>query len=232
MISRRIFFISDVHSNLEALSAVFEEVGDKEVYCLGDVVGYGADPNTVIELLKQHRVRCIEGNHDRASLTGVVSGFSHAAALAALWTHAQLSESSREFIKGLEPEVRLDVGSKRIYLTHGSPDDRLLEYVNPYTHAGLFDHYLSKVQADVIGLGHTHIPYLWNGRRGTVFNPGSVGQPRNGDRRASFAEIDVFPDDELSVTLRTVEYDYGGAAAKIREAGLPQQLADRLYLGR
>ena len=232
MTPRRMIFISDVHSNLEALSAVLEQVGDEEVYCLGDVVGYGADPNGVIELLKQRRVRCIEGNHDRAAVTGVPSGFNRGAAVAALWTHAQLSESSLEFLKGLEPEVRLYVGSKRIYLTHGSPDDRLWEYVHPTTHAGLFDHYLAKVQADVIGLGHTHVPYLWESPKGTIFNPGSVGQPRNGDRRASFAGMVVSADEELSVTLQNVEYNYELAATKMREAGLPGQLADRLFLGR
>jgi putative phosphoesterase len=225
-------FISDVHSNLEALSAVLEQVGDEDVYCLGDVVGYGADPNGVIELLKRRRVCCIEGNHDRAAVTGVPSGFSRGAAMAALWTHAHLNGSSLEFLKGLEPELQFAVGSKRVYLTHGSPDDRLWEYVDPTTHAGLFDHYLAKVQADVIGLGHTHIPYLWKNPRGTVFNPGSIGQPRNGDRRASFAEMELFADEELSVSLRNVEYNYEVAAAKIREAGLPGQLAERLYLGR
>jgi diadenosine tetraphosphatase ApaH/serine/threonine PP2A family protein phosphatase len=102
--------------------------------------------------------------------------------------------------------------------------------VDPRTHSDLFKFYLAKRRVELMGLGHTHVPYVWKERSGSVFNPGSVGQPRDGDRRASFAIISSL-DGSVEIEARRVEYDYEGAASRIRAAGLPGFFADRLYSG-
>jgi putative phosphoesterase len=230
---RRVAFVSDVHSNLEALTTVFREIGsDEEIYCLGDVVGYGANPNEVIELLRGRNVHTLMGNHDFAAVTGDVSEFNARAAMAALWTRRQLSEASLSYLRGLPVEMRLQIDGVRIYITHGSPDDHLSEYVEPRTHEGLFEHYLDTLGVTAIGLGHTHVPFVSENKKGVVFNPGSVGQPRNGDRRAAFAKMALEEGEKPLLELRAVEYDYLTAASKIRDVGLPEQLAARLGLGR
>ncbi|HYA56752.1 MAG TPA: metallophosphoesterase family protein, partial [Nitrososphaerales archaeon] len=116
------------------------------------------------------------------------------------------------------------------YFTHGSPDDRLWEYVDPRTHSDLFGFYLSKLGVGLIGLGHTHVPYVWKEKGRVVFNPGSVGQPRDGDPRASFAVLSV-DEQEVRVGVRRVAYDIKKAASRIREAGLPESHATRLFSG-
>ncbi|MDV3277439.1 MAG: metallophosphatase family protein [Nitrososphaerales archaeon] len=226
----RVAFVSDIHSNLEALDSVLGELRGEEVVCLGDVVGYGSNPNEVIETLRETGARTVLGNHDSAVLTGDTSMFNARAAMAARWTEAQLTPESKEFLKALPKEIRVDFGGVRTYLTHGSPDDNLWEYVDPSTHLDLFGHYLSKLGVRLIGFGHTHVPYVWSGENGTVFNPGSVGQPRDMDRRASFA-VATFDRGSVDVEQRRVEYDYKGAAEKIVKAGLPASLAQRLSLG-
>jgi len=227
----RVAFISDVHSNLEALEAVLDEVGKLKVYCCGDIVGYGASPNEVVRVLHDIGATCVIGNHDRASLDGDVGEFNPRAAMAAMWTSQHLDDDSRAFLGSLPMEVATGIGGKRVYIVHGSPDDPMWEYVRPTTHADLFDYYLQKVNADVIALGHTHLAFQWRSETGgLVFNPGSVGQPRHGDARASYAILSVEPG-EVRVEARQVEYDIERAAKKILESGLPPSLASQLLSG-
>jgi putative phosphoesterase len=227
---RRFAVISDIHANLEALEEVQDQIQGLEVYCLGDLVDYGANPNEVIELVAGMGARTLMGNHDAAVLSGDTSLFNARAAMSSKWSARQLTAGSRNYLRALSPDVRLGVEEVEFYFTHGSPDDRLWEYVDPRTHADLFGHYLEKTKADTMGLGHTHIPYVWKEGAKVVFNPGSVGQPRDGDSRASFAVVTV-EGGEATVEIRRVEYDYEKAGAKIREAGLPVSFADRLKTG-
>ncbi len=227
---RRFGFISDVHANLEALEAVLKNLEGLDVYCLGDFVDYGASPNEVIDSVSSRGVRSILGNHDAAALTGDTSLFNSRAAMSSKWTAANLSKSSMGYLRSLPEELRLKVEGVDVYLTHGSPDDRLWEYVDPRTHSDLFGHYLDKTGARLLGLGHTHIPYVWKEGSRVVFNPGSVGQPRDGDRRASYALVAI-DQGQIEVDVRRVEYDYLKAASKIREAGLPVSFAERLAAG-
>jgi len=226
----RIAVISDVHSNLEALRAVLPRVEGMEVYCLGDVVGYGANPNEVVKALRERRVLTVMGNHDYAAVTGETGMFNARAAMAAKWTAKALAGPNLSYLMSLPRERRLRLGSAEGFLTHGSPNDMLWEYVEPGTHAQLFGHYLEKLNVRFLGLGHTHVPYVMDEEKGVVFNPGSVGQPRDGDRRASYAVVRV---DGAGVKVENfrVEYDYETAGSKIRAAGLPGQLADRLRTG-
>ena len=213
-------FISDVHSNLEALEAVLDEVGKLKVFCAGDIVGYGASPNEVVRILRGVGATCVLGNHDRAALDGDAGEFNPRAAVAAMWTSRQLTDESREFLGSLPTHLSAQVGGKAVYMTHGSPDDPMWEYVRPSTHSDLFDYYLEKVHVDVIALGHTHLAFQWRSESGgVVFNPGSVGQPRNGDRRAAFAQSKVkFIDalDEANSTPESASGSVGLRTAALR----------------
>ncbi len=240
--------ISDVHSNLAALEAVLaaiESTDVSEIWCLGDVVGYGADPDACAELIRERCDITLVGNHDLAVLGGLnVSAFSEAAAAAVTWTQENASERTIEFLAELEPAgLRAGIG-----LFHASPRDPVWEYVLSVEQAeGCFE-----VQSERVCLiGHSHIALSFNGpaagqagathgaqngdgslldvKLGSwLLNPGSVGQPRDGDPRAAWIELDS----ELhSARFHRVDYDIDRAAAPILAAGLPKHLAERLYLG-
>ena len=226
----RIAVISDVHANLEALDAVLDQISGEEIVCLGDLVDYGANPNEVIALVRASGAKTILGNHDWSALTGDVSMLNAKAAMSSIWTRARLTPESRGYLEELPEERRMRLGGADVYFAHGSPGDHLWEYVDPRTDSGLFGHFLDKLGVQAIGLGHTHLPYAWKEEKGTVFNPGSVGQPRDGDWRASYAIVTA-AGGKLDVELRRVEYDVEKAASRIREAGLPASHADRLANG-
>jgi len=227
---KSIAVISDVHANLEAFEAVLLEARGLDILCLGDLVDYGANPNEVVEIVRRRGIRTVMGNHDWAAVSGDTSLFNARAAMSSIWTRAHITSQNLEFIRTLAPEFRTRFDAAEAYLTHGSPDDRLWEYVDPRTHSDLFDHYLTKLGVGLIGLGHTHVSYVWKDRGRVVFNPGSVGQPRDGDPRASFAVLTV-EEQEVRVEIRRVGYDIQKAASKIREAGLPESHASRLFSG-
>ncbi|MDG6988790.1 MAG: metallophosphoesterase family protein [Nitrososphaerota archaeon] len=227
---KSIAVISDVHANMEALDAVLAEVEGMDVVCLGDLVDYGAEPNEVIASLRGRGARCIAGNHDAIALTGDASMLNPKAAMSSIWTRRTLSKASRAYLEGLPEETRLRVEGVDLYFVHGSPEDHLWEYVDPAREADLFGFFLDRAKAQCVGLGHTHIPYVWKEAGRVVFNPGSVGQPRDGDSRAAYAVVDV-DGGRVDVLLRRVRYDVGRAASKIREAGLPASHADRLATG-
>ena len=227
---KELAIISDVHANLEAFEVVLGEAKGLEIICLGDLVDYGASPNEVIETVRRRGIGTIMGNHDWAAVSGDTSQFNARAAMSSIWTRGHLTSQNLEFIRTLVPEIRSSFEKAGAYFTHGSPDDRLWEYVDPRTHSDLFGHYLGKLGVGIIGLGHTHVPYVWKEKGKVVFNPGSVGQPRDGNPRASFAVLSV-EELDVSVDIRRVEYDIEKAAAKIRRAGLPAVHAERLGTG-
>ena len=222
--------ISDVHSNMEALEAVLAEVGSEEIYCLGDVVGYGASPNEVLELLKRRKAKVVTGNHDLAVVTGETGQFNARAAMAVQWTRGRLTKENMEYLRSLPLDLHEESEGVKMYMAHGSPDDRVWEYVDPRTHSDLFPHYLERTGCCLVALGHTHVPYVWRGAGGTVFNPGSVGQPRDRDPKAAFAVL-TLEGGEATVQPHRVDYDARAAAEKISSSGLPRQFADRLLVG-
>jgi predicted phosphodiesterase len=222
--------ISDVHANLEALEAVLGQVRGTDLYCLGDLVDYGANPNEVVETVRKEARMVIMGNHDMAATTGDTSQFNARAAISSKWTAKTLTGSNMDYLRGLPREWKSTMAGVPTYFAHGSPDDQLWEYVDPSTHRDLFGHYLTKLSVGLIGLGHTHVPYVWREPNGVVFNPGSVGQPRDGDPRASWALVTI-EGDRVGVEVRRVQYDTDAAASRIRRAGLPEAHADRLSKG-
>ncbi len=227
---RKLAVISDIHGNLEALDSVLAQLKGLEIICLGDFVDYGAEPNEVIERIRGTGARSIIGNHDAAALSGDTSMFNAKAAMSSMWTRTKLTDESRAFLEGLPEEMRVDLDGVGFYFTHGSPDDRLWEYIDPRTDEGIMGHFLDKLGVQAMGLGHTHLPYVWRDGNRVVFNPGSVGQPRDGDWRASYALVSV-DRAEVGVQIGRAEYDVEGAASKIRAAGLPGSHAERLGTG-
>ena len=241
--------LSDIHANRQALEAVLAAVDEAEVdqvWCLGDLVGYGADPDACTALVRERCSTCLVGNHDLALLGAIdISTFSEAAAAAVEWTREQASEATMEFLAGLEPTA----SQSGVGLFHASPRDPVWEYVlsSDQAEAGL------DAQEERVGLiGHSHIALFFmraagarpghtQGAQATdgaeieipegewLLNPGSVGQPRDGDPRAAWLELDT---DDWLARYHRVEYDIEGAAAAIRDAGLPDVLAERLEVGR
>lgn len=239
--------ITDIHSNRPALEAVLEAIEDAdvaEIWCLGDVVGYGAEPDRCSEIAEDRCDVCLVGNHDLAVLGELdVSAFSSAAAAAVTWTQDNAQESTNEFLAKLKPAgVRAEVG-----LFHASPRDPVWEYVLSIEQA---TDCLELQPQRVALIGHSHVALFFSGPDGGngdvrgvqaldgatldlgegrwLINPGSVGQPRDGDPRAAWLELDT---DEWTAQYHRVEYEIDEAAKAIEEAGLPRQLGDRLYVG-
>ena len=244
----RALVVSDLHSNAEALRAVLTRVRRKKfdtVICLGDFVGYGAQPNQVLDTMRTMRGRklYIRGNHDRvASGLDDANGFNHAAKAAALWTRDHLSAPNRRFLSDLTVGPLLHRG---VMLCHGSPYDED-EYLFNVHHAGQV---LALFPAPFILFGHTHLPAVFSidgdgnvkgfavrgeatvklgARERFLINPGSVGQPR--DRDPSAACI-IFDSDRRTVQFLRVAYDVEKTQSSILKAGLPGILAARLRYG-
>jgi diadenosine tetraphosphatase ApaH/serine/threonine PP2A family protein phosphatase len=245
----RIAAITDIHANLPALEAVLEAIASRDIeetWCLGDVLGYGVEPDACADLVRERCDTCLVGNHDLAVLGGLnVSAFSEAAAVAVEWTRENVAERTLEFLRELEPNgERAGIG-----LFHASPRDPIWEYVLSLedAEAGM------DASPQRIGLiGHSHIALFFNrpetdeggesrgaqasdgalldlGRGDWLINPGSVGQPRDGDPRAAWLEIDT---EAETACFHRVSYEIERAAAPIAAAGLPSRLADRLFTGR
>jgi predicted phosphodiesterase len=241
----KVAVVSDVHGNRQAFEAVLEEVAASEaaeLWCLGDLVGYGADPDACVELARSHAAVCLAGNHDLA-VTGEIplEDFSAGARVAAHWTQDVLTPANREFLEQLQPQA--DEGLVGLY--HASPRDPVWEYV---LSALLAELCMSAQNRRVCLIGHSHVALSFTRSDGRVatgeprregvqldvsrdqwlLNPGSVGQPRDGDPHAAWLMLDL---DDWTVAFRRTPYDVAGAAAAIRAAGLPDSLAERLEYG-
>ena len=241
----RAAILTDIHANLPALEAVIaatDEAGIEKRWCLGDVVGYGAQPDDCARLVQQSCELCLVGNHDLA-VTGELDTevFSASAAAAVEWTRANCASETIEFLRGLRP----DATDREVGLYHASPRDPVWEYVLALDQAL---ECMAEQSAPVSLIGHSHVAlYFTDGGDGRpqggqapadhrlelgegrwLVNPGSVGQPRDGDTRAAWLELDT---EAATATYRRVEYEIDSAAEAIREAGLPEMLADRLYIG-
>ncbi len=221
----RVGLISDVHSNLVALKKVLSELKDVEMIIhAGDVVGYNPYPNEVIQMFKEKNILSILGNHDRAVITGNTFGFNPVAAEAVQWTGNVLSDENMEFLKTLKKREKIKIEGMDIVVIHGSPwDDD--EYVYENDLSSLF---LDEVNAEVLVYGHTHVPCIKKFDNGIIINPGSVGQPRDGDPKASFAMFDT---DKKRIEIKRTDYDIKAVTQKIMEYKLPNILAYRLPLG-
>lgn len=226
----KIGLIADIHSNLAAFKAVLKDMPRvNELICIGDLVGYAAEPNEVVELARSKRVRAVMGNHDYAAVTRDVRGFNPIAARAALWTADNLSRENLEYLSNLPTHLKLKYGGQNLYVVHGSPRDPLNEYVFPDTPNRVLAELVRDLDANIVVFGHTHMPIKRVIYGKLIVNPGGVGQPRDRDHRASYAILIL--GDEADVSYHRVEYDIKDTAQKIRDAGLPSELATRLFFG-
>ena len=220
-----IAIISDIHGNLPALKAVLDDMSEVElIICAGDLVGYNPYPNEVIQEVKMRKIVCIRGNHDRAVIYDDYSYMNEYAAVAALWTRRNLSKANMEYLLSLKDNITFDYHGKRIAVHHGAPFDEDF-YIFP---EDATEDLLNYDNPDILILGHTHVPFIKNFGQRYIVNPGSVGQPRDGDPRASYIIADV---DNLKFTLRRVKYDIDKVVNRIREENLPIFLGERLYYG-
>lgn len=225
--------IADLHSNLQAFRAVLREIQRKNpryILCLGDVVGYGANPNEVVQKLNNlENLVCIKGNHDEAVLGGRVRKLNPVASKAIRWTIDHLSDRSLKFLEAMDEYKALEFDGLNFFLVHGSPDDYLNEYIYPDTPKERFENFFEETNAHTILMGHTHVPFIKEVGGRVALNPGAVGQPRDRDRRASYAMIDT---KKMEMEVKRVSYDVEGAAEAIKRTTLPDQLGERLYYGR
>jgi putative phosphoesterase len=219
--------IADVHSNAVALKAVLsalDESGAERILHAGDIVGYNPYPNETIELFKKNNIISIAGNHDRALITGDTSGFNPYAKAALEWTREVVLPDNFNYIKGLKNIEAITIDEKRIVLVHGSPYD-IDEYVYPENVSpGL----LSAANADILVMGHTHIQFKKEYPEGIIVNPGSVGQPRDGNPKAAFAVLDT---ESGNIELKRISYDIEKVIEDMLAAHLPEELAFRLRTG-
>ncbi len=240
----RIAVLSDVHGNLPAFRAVLDDVdsdGVDAVWFLGDLVGYGASPDECVELAAERCDLCLAGNHDLGVLGRIdIADFSVHAAQAARWTREHVGTETLDFLGKLSE--RRD--GEAIGLWHASPRDPVWEYVLSIPQA---DECLDAMEPRVGAIGHTHVACWFtredDGPRGDsaaagtthdlasgewLINPGSVGQPRDGDPRAAWLALDL---ENWTADWRRVEYPIAEAADAIYEAGLPRSLGQRLFIG-
>ncbi|MEK6276041.1 MAG: metallophosphoesterase family protein [Actinomycetota bacterium] len=240
----RVAVISDIHANLHALEAVLEAIdadAPDEIWCLGDLAGYGPRPNEVIALVRERAKISLVGNHDLGVLRSLdLDEFSPDAAASARWTDTVLLDEHRAYLESLSPEAKVE-GAE---LYHASPRDPVWEYVITEETARAA---LESTVAPVVLVGHSHIALaitlvegrlqgdlapggseaeLSDGR--WLLNPGSVGQPRDGDPRAAWLDLDL---PSGKARFRRVHYDIARTQAEIRERELPESLAERLVHG-
>jgi diadenosine tetraphosphatase ApaH/serine/threonine PP2A family protein phosphatase len=242
----RYAIIADIHANLDAFTAVLADIeqkgGVEELWCLGDIVGYGPDPCQCIELLRKCKHVCVVGNHDLAAIGKVEpTYFNPMAAAACQWTAGQLGPGDIHYLEKLP----LTIEKGDFLLVHGSPMEPVWEYV---VSAGIAARNFSFLKSQFCLLGHSHVPVAFKeednsclpiqlspgiglvlGDDRMIINPGAVGQPRDGDPRASYA---IYDDESQIIRLHRIPYDITATQTKMMKAGLPVHLATRLEAGR
>jgi putative phosphoesterase len=224
----KVALISDVHANVIALRAVLADIGSRgmeRIVSAGDVVGYYPYPNETIALFQERGIRSIRGNHDRAVLNAPNEGMNSMASSAMMWTTDRLTAQSRAYLASLPASMTMDIDGVRAAVFHGAPFDP--------------DHYIFEDEAEekllryarchLLVLGHTHVPYIRRYIEGMIVNPGSVGQPRDGDPDACYA---IYDSEKRRAAYLRVPYDVEVVASRTQDEGLPEALALRLYSGR
>ncbi|HET7325601.1 MAG TPA: metallophosphoesterase family protein [Halococcus sp.] len=214
--------ISDIHGNRVALDAVFEDMPSMDaLVCAGDVVGYNPWPGACVDAVCEREIPTVMGNHDRAVASGTAFAFNSMAGAGVEYAREELTDDQMEWLETLPTERTAFDG--RMKIVHGHPDDP-----DRYTYPDLFSPDLLSDE-DVLVMGHTHVQHHETYEEGIVMNPGSIGQPRDGDPRAAYAIVDL---DSMTVEEHRVEYDIAAVERAVGEAGLPEKIGSRLQKGR
>ena len=213
--------LSDLHGNEPALSAVLDDMPPVDALaCAGDVVGYNPWPGACVDAMRERDVPTVRGNHDRAVVTDTSFAFNSMAGAGVRYAREQLTDDQLAWLETLPTEHTVLDG--RVKLVHGHPEDP-----DRYTYPGMFSERLLGDE-DVLVMGHTHVQHheVFDGQ--VALNPGSVGQPRDGNPKAAYAVLDL---EELTVEERRVAYDVDRVVEAVREAGLPDRIGNRLKMG-
>jgi len=239
----RYAILADIHGNLDAFESVLQDIDAKGgvdvLWCLGDIVGYGPEPSACLALLREYPHICVAGNHDWAAIGKIDTvDFNPDAAAACKWTAGQLTSADKKYLQNL-PRM---VARGEFTLVHGSPRDPLNEYIfSALSAAGNFMHFGT---AHCL-VGHTHVPAVFSDSEGgcrkvslppvlhlvggrLILNPGGVGQPRDGDPRASYA---IYDEAERVIYGYRIPYAIAAVQEKMRRCGLPAYLSERLSEG-
>jgi putative phosphoesterase len=235
----RVAVITDVHANLPALRAALariDELGIANVYCGGDLVGYGPQPNEVCALIAERAIPTIYGNYDYAIARdledcGCAYITQHDRELgeqSVAWTLEHTDQASKDFMRELPFDLRFVVGDRSVHLVHGSPR-KVNEYLFEDKPPSLYERLARAEESNVLVFGHTHKPWVHDYGEVLFVNCGSIGKPKDGDPRGAFAILEP-ADDGTEVTIERVEYDAEAVAAQVRKAGLPSEYADKLLV--
>ena len=235
----RLAILSDIHANLHALEAVWQDLEQQRpegVYCLGDLVGYGAYPNEVVAFIRERQVPTIMGNYDEGvgfdlRDCGCVyrdPELARLGDLSLLWSREHTSGENKLYLQGLPLQIRLPDGRPALLLVHGSPR-KMNEYLYEDRPRATFERIAAVAAADVLLFGHTHLPYQKKVDKVLFVNTGSVGKPKDGDRRAGYVILEMGR--RPRVEFCRVEYDVAAAAGAVRESGLPPRFAEMLETG-
>lgn len=229
----KILLLGDIHANRVALEQVLKDAGDVDrILYTGDIVDYNPWPLESIILTQDHKMTSVLGNHDRDSARGTPIGYNPYAKISCLWTYGQLTQNARRYLSNLPEKVELTVNNFRLFMCHGSPNNLVDEYIYPppITPKEVLRGFLKKTGVRLVILGHTHIPFVESFPEGYVINPGSVGQPRSGNPKASYMTLEI-DYKKISIIHHLVSYDVYKVSKRIVEVGLPLFLAERLHLG-
>ena len=231
--------ITDVHANLPALQAALEridELGIQDIYCGGDLVGYGPHPNEICALIAERAIPTIYGNYDYAiardlddcGCAYITPPDRELGQRSVEWTLAHTNQASKDFMRELPFDLRFPVGTTDVHLVHGSPR-KVNEYLFEDKPARLYERLAAAETDQVLVFGHTHKPWV-NEYGGVLFiNCGSVGKPKDGDPRAAFAILRA-ADRGVEVTIERVPYDAEAVACEVVAVGLPSEYADKLLI--
>lgn len=227
----RIGVVADIHSNYEAFKAVLDHMPEVDrILCAGDLVGYGVHPNPVVDEIRErgNTFTCVKGNHDEAVVTYEdLDSFNSLARQGITNNRDVLSQKNLEFLSELQEAWRQILDEREIYMVHGSPSRPLKQYVRRGDVDRKFLDENFDTVPDAVVMGHTHQPYVKQVADTLVLNPGSVGQPRDNDHRASYALLET---EDLRGEIYRVAYDVESVAQEIREEISPL-LGDRLEKG-
>jgi putative phosphoesterase len=233
----RVAVITDIHGNLAALEAALaaiDAMGVDQIYCGGDLVGYGPHPNEVCALIEDRAIPTIYGNYDYAIARelddcGCAYVTPHDRELgqqSVIWTRANTNARAKAFMLGLPFDLRFAMGETRVRLVHGSPR-KVNEYLFEDKPASLYERLAASAECDVLVFGHTHKPWV-RAYGGVLFvNCGSVGKPKDADPRAAFAVLEL-TDGKVSVAIERVLYDAEAVAREVEAVGLPSEFASKL----
>jgi putative phosphoesterase len=235
----KIAVLSDIHANIHALQVVLDDISrisPDRVFCLGDLVGYGANPNEVVDLIRVSNIPTIMGNYDE----GVAFGLPDCGCVykdpadrqrgdrSLRWSQKTTSPENKAFMQNLPQQIRSNLDGQHALLVHGSPR-KINEYLYEDRPIATFERIVIEAGADLILFGHTHLPYIKTVDRTLLVNTGSVGKPRDGDPRAGYTLVEI--DVQMNVEHRRLNYDVAAAARAIRDSDLPDHFADLLESG-